>query len=234
MTQEPDGITAFTAVASTYEAWFASSLGAFVNTSEQQAFTRLLSRCKAGSLLDIGAGTGHSTRWLAAHGHEVTAVEPSPAMRHEGVRRTAGLSIRWCAAHAEWLPFADASFDGAVLFTTLEFVHQPVHALREARRVVRPTGWIVVGFLHALSPWTALYRYRADRGAMPWVAARFFTRQDVERCMGQTATTSATAVYLAPQARAPFEDAERAGQRAGKSRHCSKDSGLRISPACLM
>jgi ubiquinone/menaquinone biosynthesis C-methylase UbiE len=206
---------AFAAVASTYEGWFATPLGRFVEQQERQALARMLSGIEPGAMLDIGAGTGHSAAWLVSGGHQVTAVEPSSAMRHEGVRRTAGLPIRWCAARAEHLPFADASFEGAVLCTTLEFVHQPVQALQEAVRVVRPGGWVTVGVLHALSPWVALYRARADHGAMPWVAARFFTPEDVEGLMGQVADGSASAVYLAPQAKAPFEEADRAGKLAG-------------------
>lgn len=32
-------------------------------------------------ILDIGAGTGRDAAWIAAHGHDVCAVEPSAAMR---------------------------------------------------------------------------------------------------------------------------------------------------------
>jgi ubiquinone/menaquinone biosynthesis C-methylase UbiE len=209
------GIEAFTSAASTYEAWFTSPLGAFVDQQERQALAQVLRDVARGTVLDVGAGTGHGATWFATQGHRVTAVEPSAAMRCEGRRRTAGLPIEWCDAHAESLPFHDASFTGAVLFTTLEFVQRPARALAEARRVVCPGGWVVVGWLHALSPWAALYRYQADRGAMPWTAAQFFTREDVERLMGAPADMTASAVHLAPQAVAPFAEAERAGQRAG-------------------
>jgi len=208
-------IDAFAAIASTYEGWFTTPLGRFVDQQELQALARLLSGIDPGAVIDIGAGTGHMAAWLARRSHQVTAVEPSSAMRHEGVRRTAGLPIHWCAACAEHLPFADARFTGAVLFTTLAFVTQPVQALQEAVRVVRPAGWVTVGVLHALSPWVALYRSRADHGAMPWVAARFFTPEDVEGFIGAAATSSTEAVYLAPQASAPFAEADGAGKRAG-------------------
>jgi ubiquinone/menaquinone biosynthesis C-methylase UbiE len=209
------GIEAFASMASTYEAWFASPLGRFVDHQEKRALTRILPGVEGEPILDIGAGTGHIATWLAERGHQVMAVEPSPAMRHEGVRRTAGLPIHWYGARAEHLPFPEASFHGAVLFTTLEFVRHPARALREALRVVRPGGWVAVGFLHALSAWVALYRYQADRGVKLWGAAQFFTREDVERLIGAPADMSEVAVYLAPQATAPFEKAERAGKQAG-------------------
>lgn len=210
-----DGIEAFNAVASTYEAWFTSPLGKFVNHQELQALARVLQGVQPGTCIDIGAGTGHIAAWLAGQGHQVTAVEPSYAMRQEGLQRTVGLAIHWCDAQAENLPFADASFDRALLFTTLEFVRQPAQTLAEAFRVVRPAGQVIVGFLHALSPWVALYRYKADRGAEPWRAATFFTGDDVEGWIGQAAARTETAVHLAPQAMAPFAAADQAGKRAG-------------------
>lgn len=211
------GIDAFTSVASTYEKWFDSPLGAFVDACELRVLTSLLSDVNTNSVIEVGAGTGHIARFLEQYACEVTAIEPSAAMRAEGIQRTSSTSIHWIDARAEHLPYPDAHFDGAVLFTTLEFVDQPAHALHEALRVVRQEGWVIVGFLHALSAWTALYRYKADRGVMPWAAARFYTRKDIEQWIGFPAEQSKTAVYLAPQAISPFADADQAGKRAGNA-----------------
>lgn len=46
-------------------------------------------------VLDIGAGTGRDAAWLAEHGHQVMAVEPSAEMRKEGQKRHPNPSIRW-------------------------------------------------------------------------------------------------------------------------------------------
>lgn len=216
------GVEAFSATASGYEAWFASPLGAFIDELEKQALARIIPDVGGPdtggiSVLEIGAGTGHMAAWLTSRGYHVIALEPSAAMREEGRRHTNDLSICWCDARAEHLPLDESSLDGALLFTTLEFVHDPMRALHEAMRVVRPEGWVIVGFLHALSPWAALYRYRADRGEMPWAAAQLLTREKVEQWMGVPAAQSETAVYLAPQAVAPFAEAETAGKRAGNS-----------------
>jgi ubiquinone/menaquinone biosynthesis C-methylase UbiE len=212
-----NGIDAFADVAATYEDWFATPLGSFVDRREREALLSILDDVEATSILEVGAGTGHIARTLARPDRRVTAVEPCAPMRREGVRRTGAMPIDWHDGRAEDLPFPDAGFDGALFFTTLEFVARPADALREALRVVRPAGWLVVGFLHACSAWTAAYRRLADGGAMPWAAARFFTRDDLEHAAGDPAERSERAVHLAPEAEPPFEEAERAGMRAGNA-----------------
>jgi ubiquinone/menaquinone biosynthesis C-methylase UbiE len=68
-------------------------------------------------------------------------------------------SLRLLCAGAESLPFADDSLDAA--FVTLVFcsVPDPVLALRELRRVVRPGGRLLL-----------LEHVAADRAARPWLA----------------------------------------------------------------
>jgi SAM-dependent methyltransferase len=46
-------------------------------------------------VVDVGAGNGRNAAWLASLGHDVVAVEPSSAMRSEGVRLHPDARIRW-------------------------------------------------------------------------------------------------------------------------------------------
>jgi SAM-dependent methyltransferase len=197
-----------------YEAWFTTAVGAFVDDLECSALRRVLADTAPGVVADIGAGTGHYARVLADR-HEIIAVDPSQAMYHEGRSRGAGLPIRWCAAVGEHLPLAECSVDGALVMTTLEWVEDPQRCVVEARRVLRPGGWLVIGFLSALSPWAALYRRLADEGVEPWSSARFFTRADIENLVGALPVSAEAVVHLAPQACEPWAAAEDAGRRAG-------------------
>lgn len=206
----------FANAAADYESWFETPLGSYLDRQELGAAEAVLpAASEGGDVVEVGAGTGHVVRFLAERGYRLTAVEPSEAMRLVGGESTKGLDVSWVDAVGEALPFEDGQFDGAVYFATIEFVDDPARALAEALRVVRPGGWLAVGYLHALSPWAALYRYLAEQGNEPWTAARFFVRDGLTGLVGSEPVASAQAGWLAPMAEEPFEAADEAGKRAG-------------------
>lgn len=100
-------------------------------------------------LLDVGSGPGTITLGLAetvAPGQvvgidiEPTQVEEARAAAAErGVR-----NVRFEVGDAYRLPFADRSFDAVFAHTVLMHLREPVRALADMRRVVRPGGIIGV------------------------------------------------------------------------------------------
>jgi ubiquinone/menaquinone biosynthesis C-methylase UbiE len=205
----------FDAIADEYEAWYSTPLGGFVVGEEEQALLEAIAAA-TGRLLEVGAGTGWWSRVLARRGFRVTAIEPSAAMRRVGAAR--GVEpIGWVAGTAERLPFMDGGFDVVLLITVLEFLVEPERALAEAWRVTAPGGALVVGHLDSLSPWAALYRRLGDRGVKPWTRARFVESDDVAGWLGRPVEARSSSVFLAPTADPPFEDADRAGRRAGNA-----------------
>ena len=66
----------------------------------ESAYPFLVDRLEQGGLeiVDIGAGTGRDAAWLAAAGHQVTAVEPSEAMRALAAHLHPDDSITWVSA----------------------------------------------------------------------------------------------------------------------------------------
>jgi len=91
----------------------------------------------AGTVLDLGAGTGKLTRSLAALGLDVVAVEPLPEMRES--LAVALPEVRALAGTAEEIPLPDASVDAITVAQAWHWV-DPERAKAEAARVLRPGG----------------------------------------------------------------------------------------------
>lgn len=59
-------------------------------------------------------------------------------------RNRVGKSVCLEQSRAESLPFSDASFDVVVSTSSFHFFSDPLHALREMARVLRPNGRLVL------------------------------------------------------------------------------------------
>ncbi len=92
-----------------------------------------------GRILEIGAGTGFNFPYYP-EGAEVVATEPDPEMRRRADDRAREHGIDLRPAPAERLPFPDGSFDTVVSTGVLCAVDDPVRAVGEAHRVLRPGG----------------------------------------------------------------------------------------------
>ena len=148
-------MTVFNDHARDYDAWF--DRHAEVYQSELRAVGMLLPSCGKG--VEIGVGTG---RFSIPFGITI-GVEPSKEMGRIARRR--GLTVY--PAKAENLPFDDNTFDFVLMVTTLCFLDDPLKALRESNRILRPSGTIVIGMLDKDSPPGKMY-------AMKKQSSKFF------------------------------------------------------------
>lgn len=98
-----------------------------------------------GVVLDVGAGTGANLPHFR-DAERVVATEPDPAMRRRLAARTSSsrVPVQVADAGAEDLPHPDATFDAAVCTLVLCTVGDPVRALAEIHRVLRPGGLLIV------------------------------------------------------------------------------------------
>jgi SAM-dependent methyltransferase len=170
-------------VAARYEGWY-SGPGRHADTLERRLLAKLLRTFpQACTALEIGCGTGHFARWLAAQNLQVTGLDISAPMLAEA-RKLNGLS--YLEGDALDLPFGERSFDLAVLITTLEFVSDPLAALAEAVRIARQG--VILGVLNR---WSLLARSYRATGKPLWRSAHFFSPFElanlVRRASGQRA-----------------------------------------------
>lgn len=97
-------------------------------------------------VLDIGVGNGASSVFLASLGHEVTVIEPSPALC-ERLHRAAeayDLQIDIYIANAESVDCIPGVFDDAVFCSSLHHCDDPIGALRRLSMKLRPGGRVFV------------------------------------------------------------------------------------------
>jgi SAM-dependent methyltransferase len=118
-----------------YDDWFERHRAAYV--SELLAVRALLPW--EGQGLEIGVGTG---RFAGPLGVKFGI---DPASETLGYARARGVNV--ASAVAEALPFPSAVFDYTLLVTTICFVDDIRATLREAKRVLKPGGKLVIGFI---------------------------------------------------------------------------------------
>ncbi|MFO0992391.1 MAG: class I SAM-dependent methyltransferase [Hyphomicrobiales bacterium] len=95
-------------------------------------------------ILDIGCGDGGFAKQIAAEGASVAGIDPQAQVIAKAKITSPG--IRFEVATAEALPFQDHAFDLAVMINSLHHVPVPLMgaALREARRVLRKDGSLII------------------------------------------------------------------------------------------
>lgn len=156
-----------------YEEWYVTHGAAYC--SELLAVRALLPRQGYG--LEIGVGTG---RFAAPLGVMV-GIDPSPAMleyaRERGIHAVQGV--------AEQLPFADESFDYALSVTTICFVNDIRAMLQEARRVIRPDGCLILGFVDRGSEMGRRY-LDAQGESVFYRNATFNSAEEIEQLLRET------------------------------------------------
>lgn len=95
------------------------------------------------SVLLVGCGTGADFEFLPAS-TQCLAVDLTPAMLRRAAAKIGGRNIRLEEMDAMALRLPDNTFDKTVLHLILAVVPDPIQALREAARVTKPGGHLVV------------------------------------------------------------------------------------------
>ncbi len=160
----------FERLAERYDAWYEGPVGRVVFPLEVACLRPLLAALPP-PRLEVGVGSG---RFALALG-EGYGVDPARAP----LRLAAARGVRVVQAVGERLPFRDGCFGAVLVVVTLCFADDPALLLREARRVLRPDGGVVLGDVFAESAWGERYRALGEAGHPFYAAARFLTRGEL-------------------------------------------------------
>lgn len=95
-------------------------------------------------VLDAACGEGYGAAWLARRAKSVTGLDiDAPTIDSARAKYTMP-GLRFETGSVAAMPFADASFDCAVSFETLEHLAEQEAMLAELRRVLRPDGLLII------------------------------------------------------------------------------------------
>jgi MPBQ/MSBQ methyltransferase len=138
--------------------------------------------------LDAGCGSGFQTALLERLGYETHGVDIAPRLLALAHRRVPSSMLG--LASVEALPYRDASFDAAACCgSTLSFVDDPLAALAELARVLKPGARLLVEVEHRWSldlAWTLASALGGDAlgyGVSPGQAWRHLTHRPREACV---------------------------------------------------
>jgi ubiquinone/menaquinone biosynthesis C-methylase UbiE len=156
----------FEKYAGQYDDWFERNR--FVYESELGAIRAQMP--DKGDCIEIGLGSG---RFALPLGIKL-GIEPASKMREIAERR----GIEAIDGVAEALPFSDSAFDCALMVTTICFLDDIEVAFKEAYRVLKPSGSLIIGFIDKDSTIGRLYQQKKDRSVF-YRAATFYSVEEV-------------------------------------------------------
>ena len=143
-------------------------------------------------LLDLACGTYDLSLDALQRGHakQVIGGDFCPPMLFAGADKIEQQSVAPCAADALKLPFADHSFDAAMMAYGWRNVDDPALALRELKRVIKPGGQLLIlEFFRPQNPWSHTFYQTFGRLVFPVIgglltgdsSAYTYLRQSVYR-----------------------------------------------------
>jgi SAM-dependent methyltransferase len=212
----PAGLTGATGPG-VYARWRATTLGTVTEALEQRRILALVGSVDGKRVLDLGCGDGLLTATLATHGARAVGIDVDRSALHAAVARmdtTRSGSARFVQGRIERLPFGDDTFDVVTAVTVLCLLPDRATAVREAARVLRPGGRLIIGDLGRWNAWAARRRIKGWFGSRLWRSAHFSTAADLSRLIeraGLIVEAVRGSVYYPPigvlaRALAPLDD----------------------------
>jgi ubiquinone/menaquinone biosynthesis C-methylase UbiE len=166
----------FASLASEYDAWFESE-GKLIFAIEVNAFDDIMAQLPK-PWLEVGVGSG---RFAQALGID-TGIDPSAEMLEMAKKR----GINAYRARGEEQSFDESTFGTVFLIITLCFVDSPLAVLREAHRILKKEGKIVLGLILRETDWGKFYQAKKQEGHPFYRQAKFGSYREITKQLKQT------------------------------------------------
>lgn len=135
-----------------------------------------------GDVLDIACGDGVMAELLAGHARSITGIDISPtliAAARERLKGSPHVALLEADMHA--LPLEAARYDHVFLMHALAYSRRPLDVLREAARVLRPDGRLVLATLNAHPHKATMQAYdHVNLGIAPTALRRLLEQAGLE------------------------------------------------------
>ncbi|MGW5741869.1 class I SAM-dependent methyltransferase [Amycolatopsis sp. NPDC003861] len=149
-------------------------------------------------VLEVAPGPGFFAVELAKRGFRVTGLDISHTMVEIARENGAGLDVDFRQGDITHAPFEPGTFDYLVCQAAFKNFRQPVAALNEMHRVLRPGGYAVIHDLNHEATGADIDREVAGmnlgaisgfttRQALAWLRRRAFTREQFEALAAESA-----------------------------------------------
>lgn len=187
-----DDSSLFDSLATVYDAWFEDK-GKLIFAIEVKALQEVLSLLPK-PWLEVGVGSG---RFAQALGIE-SGIDPSVKLLE--MAKSRGIITFWARGEEQF--FDKETFGTVFLIVTLCFVDSPIAVLREAHRILKPEGKIVLGLVLRESSWGKFYQMKKQEEHRFYKYATFYGHQEVEDLLmdsGFTIEKVVSALFQKPE-----------------------------------
>ena len=140
---------------------FPRVMNVMMNTKETRRVRAEVCSPLSGGVVEIGFGTGLNLPHLPASGTKLKAVDPLSKGRDLAAERldASSVAVEFVGLDGQRLPLLDQSVDAALSTWTLCSIPDPIAAVREIARVLRPGGKFP-SVEHGRSPHPKVYRWQ--------------------------------------------------------------------------
>jgi ubiquinone/menaquinone biosynthesis C-methylase UbiE len=132
------------------------------------------SHCRTRDVLEVACGAGPGLGYLASKAARVVGGDYTESLLRIA-RRHYGARIPLVRLDAQALPFRSEAFDVVILYEALYYLSDPDQFVREARRILRPSGIVLVCTVNP--EWS-------DFNPSPF-SRRYFSARDLRRLLGR-------------------------------------------------